>query len=322
VTPAPPTLVVVNPASAGGRTARRWPRIVATLRRAEVSVRVELSTERGDVPALVREAIGAGGIRRVVAVGGDGTLNEVVNGCFGEDGLPLAEGLTVGLIPSGTGSDYRRSVGASPDPAAAARVLASGASRPVDVGRVAFADGFQRHFLNAASCGIGAEVVARVDRGRGRGVSRLRRGTFLVAALAELLAYRNRDLVLGIEGSPLRQRCQQVVVASGSAYGGGMLIAPGARVDDGLFDVVVVGDIARLRALAAIPRLYLGRHLSLPEVQSLQATRVRIAPAPGEEAPLLEVDGELAGRLPAEITILPGALRFAALPSHGGGQTG
>ncbi len=308
----PPTLVVVNPASAGGRTARRWPEIQTALQRAGVSVRAQLTLGRGDAIELTRRAISDRGIRRIVAVGGDGTLNEVVNGCYGEDGARLADELTVGLIASGTGSDFQRTLGVSSDPMAAARVLAAGTTRPMDVGRLTLSDGTHRHFINAASCGIGAEVVDRVDRRRRRGGGRLRRLSFLTAAVGALFTYRNRDVVLTIDTTVVRRRAQQVVVANGRAYGAGMLIAPEARVDDGLLDVVVVGDISRLAALRAIPRLYRGEHLTIPTVEGLRARRVRIATEPGEDPPLLEADGERAGRAPAEVTVLPSALRFAA----------
>jgi len=310
-TPQPETLVLVNPVSARGQTMRRWPAIRTALWQAGVDVRVHLTSERGDAMEMARREVTAGGIRRVVAVGGDGTLNEVVNGCLDDAGTPLAEGLTVGLIPSGTGSDLRRSLGLPTDPEAAAAALARGATRSIDVGRIDFTDGSRRLFVNVADCGLGGEVVAHMDRSRERRGRLPGTAKFLAVSIFELMTYRNRDVLLTIDGESSRRRVQQIVVANGRCFGGGMRIAPDAALDDGLFDVVVVGDISRTAALSAIPRLYRGTHLGLRVVEVHRASSVAIAAAGSDEPPRLDVDGEQVGRAPAEITVLPGALRFA-----------
>jgi diacylglycerol kinase (ATP) len=307
------TLVIVNPASAGGRTARRESDILDALRAAGVRFRPHVTLGRGEATRATRDAIRSGTILRIIAVGGDGTLNEVVNGCFDEDGKLLSAQVTVGLMPSGTGSDFRRTLGTPGNAAAAARKLAAGATRSIDVGRVTVADGSVRHFINHASCGIAAEVVARVDHRRRHGVNPLRRATFLAAGVAVLGGYRNREVELTIDSAPpTRRRVQQVVVANGRSYGAGMLIAPGARPDDGLLDVVIVGDVSRTVSLLAVPRLYRGTHLRIREVSCTRATSVRIVPADGGPPPRVEADGELVGTAPAEVTIVPGALRFAS----------
>ncbi len=306
------TLVVVNPASAGGRTLRRWPAIERALNRAGIDVTAQLTIGPGDATTLTREAILTRDIRRIVAVGGDGTLNEVVNGCFDGGCTPLAADLTVGLIPSGTGGDFRHALGLPTDPEAAAGLLASGTTRAVDVGRVAFPDGTVRHFINIADCGLGGEVASRVNRRRRRGGGLAGTAVFLGVSVATLLSYRGRDLILTLDGETIHRKVQQVIVANGSHFGGGMHIAPGAEPDDGLFDVVIVADISRLGSIRAVPRLYRGTHLSLAVVEVHRARSIDIAAAPGELPPLFDVDGEQVGRAPAQITICPGALRFAA----------
>jgi diacylglycerol kinase (ATP) len=307
-------LVVVNPASAGGRTARRWPEIRRALDASGLRYTAHNSLGRGDAIELTRSAIRERGVRRVAAVGGDGTLNEVLNGCFDEQGRLLAAGLTLGVVSSGTGTDFRRALGIPTDPLTSAHLLGAATPRPVDVGCASFADGSHRAFLNVASCGISADVVARVERRRHRGVGRLRRATFLSAAVAALLTYRKRDVELTLDAASRRLRVEEVAVSNGPDYGGGMRIAPGARVDDGYFDVVVVGDISRPGALRAIPRLYRGTHVTHPAVTMLRAKRIRIAPVEGELAPLVETDGETAGAAPVEITLLPTALGILAPP--------
>jgi YegS/Rv2252/BmrU family lipid kinase len=307
------TLVVVNPVSAGGKTMLRWPQIRTALRAAGIEIHAHLTTSRGDATVVTRREItGKASVRRVVAVGGDGTLNEVVNGCFDERGVPLVRELTVGLIPSGTGSDIRRTLSLPTDPHAAAHLLAVGTTRTIDVGRIVFADGSQRLFANVADCGLGGEVVTRINRSRQKRAGLLGSAVFLRVSISELMSFRNRDVLLTIDGVTSRERVQQVVVANGRCFGGGMRIAPGADPADGLLDVVVVGDISRLGALWAVPRLFRGTHLGLPAVSSHRVRSIGIAVAEGESPPRFDVDGEQVGSAPAEITVLPQALRFAA----------
>ncbi len=312
MTSAAETLVLVNPVSAGGRTMRRWPQIRAALRRAGVEINAHLTLAPGDATAVTRREITRRGVRQVVAVGGDGTLNEVVNGCVDDRCAPLAEGIRVGLIPSGTGSDLRRTLDLPTDPDAAARLLESGATRSLDLGRIDFTDGSHRLFVNVADCGLGGEVVARVNGYREKRGGPVGTAVFLGVAIRELMTYRNREILLTIDGETERRRVQQVVVANGRCFGGGMRIAPDADPADGLLDVVVVGDVSRLGALRAVPRLYRGTHLALGVVEVHRARSVRIAAADLEEPPRFDVDGEQVGRAPAEITILPRALCFAA----------
>jgi YegS/Rv2252/BmrU family lipid kinase len=306
------TLVVVNPVSAGGQTARRWPRIRTALREAGIEIHAHLTVSRGDATAVTREEITRRRVHRVVVVGGDGTLNEVVNGCFDERGVPLAHNLTVGLIPSGTGSDLRRTLSLPTDPHAAAHLLAGGTTRTIDLGRIVFADGSQRLFTNVADCGLGGEVVTRINRSRQKRAGLLGSAVFLGVSMTELMSFRNRDVLLTIDGVTSRARVQQVVVANGRCFGGGMRIAPTADPADGLLDVVVVGDISRFGAFRAVPRLFRGTHLSLPAVSSHRVRSIGIAVVDGESPPRFDVDGEQVGSAPAEITVLPQALRFAA----------
>jgi YegS/Rv2252/BmrU family lipid kinase len=303
------TLAVVNPASAGGRTARRWPELRRALAGAGVAVEERLTAEPLEAVELTRAALRSG-CERVVAVGGDGTLNEVLNGFFDARGA-VAPGAVLGLLPSGTGGDFRRTVGIPTLAAAAVAVLAAGGTRAVDVGRLrldsAAAGAGMRHFINIADCGLGGDVVARVNRSSKRAGGTV---TFLGCSLASLLSFRCRAARVEIDGAVEEGRFQNVVIANGRYFGGGMLVAPGADCADGLFDVVLFGDLSRARSLTGIRHIYAGSHLGRPGVSLRRGRRVRVTPL--DDEPLrFEMEGEEVGPAPATATLLPAAVRLA-----------
>ncbi|MDB5113941.1 MAG: diacylglycerol kinase catalytic region [Chloroflexi bacterium] len=298
------TVAVVNPASCAGRTGRSWPEMRRVLSAAGVEVEERLTTAPREATELTRVAL-LEGCERVVAVGGDGTLNEVVNGFLAADGTPVAPGAVLGLLPSGTGGDFRRTAGIPAGAAAAAAVLAAGASRPVDMGRITLDGAATRHFINIADCGIGGEVVARVNRSSKRAGGT---ATFLWHSLASLLSYRPRAARVEIDGTAEEGRYQNVVVANGRYFGGGMCVAPGADLADGLFDVVLFGDLPRMRSLTGIRRIYAGTHIGEPGIRLLRGRRVRVIPL--EQPPLcFEMEGEEVGPAPATLEIVPAAIR-------------
>ena len=300
------TVAVVNPASCAGKTGKAWPELRRALAAAGVEVEERLTREPGQATELTRQALrdGAG---RVVAVGGDGTLNEVVNGFFDGDGAPIATDAVLGLVPSGTGGDFRRTAGI-PVGAAAAPILAAGANRPVDVGRLTLDGAAARHFVNIADCGIGGEVVARVNRSSKRAGGT---ATFLWHSLASLLSYRPRAARIEIDGTVEEGRYQNVVVANGRYFGGGMRVAPDADLGDGQFDVVLFGDLPKVRSITGIRRIYAGTHIGQPGIRMIRARRVRVTPL--EDPPLgFEMEGEEVGPAPATLEILPGAVRLCA----------
>ncbi len=301
------TVAVVNPASGAGRTGRSWPEMRRVLAAAGVEVEERLTTAPREATELTRAALREG-CERVVAVGGDGTLNEVVNGFLAADGSTIAPGAVLGLLPSGTGGDFRRTAGIPAGAAGAAAVLAAGVSRPVDVGRITLDGAAPRHFINIADCGIGGEVVARVNRSSKRAGGT---ATFLWHSLASLLSYRPRAARVEIDDAAEEGRYQNVVIANGRYFGGGMCVAPGADPADGLFDVVLFGDLPRMRSLTGIRRIYAGSHIGQPGIRLLRGRRVRVTPL--EQPPLrFEMEGEEVGAAPATLEILPGAVRLCA----------
>ncbi|HET9052469.1 MAG TPA: diacylglycerol kinase family protein [Candidatus Dormibacteraeota bacterium] len=304
------TLVVVNPASAAGRTRREWPAIRTCLLEAGVEFDHRMSSAQGDCAILAREGLREG-YERIVAVGGDGTLNEVVNGFFDTDGSPIRAAAMLGMIPSGTGGDFRRSAGIPREPHAAAALLARGDVRPIDVGRIDYAEepaGGVHHFVNIADCGLGGEVAARANASSKRfgGTA-----TFYWASMRAIAVFGRRRCRIEVDGVPFEGRVQNVVVANGSWFGGGMWVAPDARLDDGLLDVVVIGDASRLRTVLESRRIYKGTHVGRPEVLVMRGREVRVTPR--DTVPFrFDVDGEAIGRAPATLRVLPGAVRLCA----------
>lgn len=305
------TLVVANPRSAGGGGRRRleaaWPRIRALLDPCE------LVWTRGprDAERLAREAVRAG-VDRVVSAGGDGTLHEVVSGILAAG---LGDRAEIGLLPLGTGGDFARTAGIPLDLDAAAVRIAETEPRPVDAGRVRYRDRQGREqttfFLNVASLGVSGLVTELVERAPKLLGGRV---AFLAGTLRALARYRPVPVALRLDGALLHDGpLVLAAAANGRAFGGGMQIAPDARLDDGLLDVVVVPAFSRLRLLRELPRIYRGTHLAVEGVRFARGRRLEAKAEPG--AALLEVDGEPLGAAPASVELLPGAIRLRGLPA-------
>jgi len=301
----PRTLLIVNPHGGRGAALRRWRRAEPRVRRALPGAEVELTRAPGDAERLAREAVRAG-VERVVVAGGDGTLNEVVCGLLGAELGGYAE---LALLPLGTGCDFARSLGVPRDPEAAVALLDGAVARDVDAGCVRYRDGGgaprERYFLNAASLGVSSlalKLANRVPQQLGASVA------FALGTGAALLRHRSRRVVLRVDGECVADGpLVLAAVASGRYFGGGMQVAPEACLDDAQFDVVSVDGIAAPRLLWKLPKIYRGVHLKDPIVKHWRGRRIE-AEAPDGEV-LIEADGELLGRLPAEIEVLPAALR-------------
>ena len=299
--------MILNPASRGGRRAG-WAEFEARLVGALGALEVERTRGPGDAARLAREAARAG-VSRVLVAGGDGTLSEAVNGLLAAG---LGNAVELGLLPFGTGSDFARALGMPADPAQAVEVLASGKPRPVDAGRLRSIDAQGRErtvwFANEVSAGVSAQVVSNVKRGlRWLGG----RAAFQWATLRALVAYSPAELVVRVDGAiAFEGPAALAVAANGGWFGGGMHVAPAARLDDGLLDAVVVRGLAGARLLPKLRKLYTGDHVSDPAVCCLRGREISIEARAGEVP--LEADGELAGCLPACIEVLPGALTLLA----------
>jgi YegS/Rv2252/BmrU family lipid kinase len=300
-------VVIVNPSSADGATGRRWHKTAGVLHDGVGPFEVVFTSSPLMATRATRAALREGA-KLIIAVGGDGTLNEVVNGFFDENGQAMAPNAELGLLPAGTGGDFRRSAGIPLDLKEAVRVLA-GPSRPIDLGRVSFQtpDGGRasRFFVNVASCGVSGLVDRYVERIGKRFGGKI---SFMLASLRALGAYRDQRVRLQIDEGPWQDMAiTSLAVANGQYFGGGMWVAPKASLDDGIFDVTMWSGFGISDFVLKSAKLYDGTHLQLPGVTTARARRV-VAESEGEV--LLDLDGEQPGRLPATWEIVPRALHL------------
>lgn len=299
------TVFVVNPASGNASTGKRWDELSGRIRGLGLEHDALMTHAPGDATELAARAIREGATT-VVAVGGDGTINEVANGFFVE-GVD-ASAAALGLLPMGTGGDFRRTVGVPDDFEPAIHALRERRLRRIDAGKVEAVglDGspMTRHFVNIADAGIGGVVVERVNR-----TTKLfgGRASFQYAAMMTLLTFKPPMVRVESSEASFEGRAQNVVVANGQYFGGSMHVAPGAIPDDGLFDIVLFGDIARLEALRSINDIYSAKHLENPKVQAWRTGRLRVS---SDERVLIDIDGEICGTLPATFTVVPLAIEL------------
>ena len=251
---------------------------------------------------LAQEAKGSPGSLLVV-IGGDGTVNEVVNGIAGTE-------TQIAVLPCGTGQDFGRTHGIPSSFDDAVRVVLEGEARTIDLGRVELESGTSRLFANVGSAGMSGAVARRANSMTKALGGRV---TFFYALTREFLAWRNTRVVVELEGGLRREGLMHdVIIANGNWHGGGMKLAADARQDDGLFDVVTIGDVTKLDFVTTAPKLYSGRYLSHPKVELLRASSVAIS---ADEPLPLEVDGEPLGSTPARFEVVPSALRLRVPPA-------
>jgi diacylglycerol kinase (ATP) len=303
------TLAVVNPRSAAGRTATATGRIRRIL---EPLGSMELVFTTGPMDAAVRtrQAL-RDGFTRIVALGGDGTVNEVVNGFFdqGVNAFPDAE---LGIVEFGTGGDLRKTLGIPGDPGAAVARIVAGSRRLIDVGRARFVDREgrprERYFVNVASFGLSANTVHRVD-GNQR-FKRLAGGlAYAVGGAAEVLSFVPQQVQLCIDNQPAAGvELVFCAVANARYFGGGLEIAPMADVTDGQLDIITIADAPKLDLLRTIPLLFQGRHLEKPFVHHIRAQSITATLVDPARRMFVETDGESAGQLGATFDVLPRSL--------------
>ena len=295
--------VIINPVAGAYSTRRKWSRISRLLKYAGLSFDYEYTEGIGHAIELARVAA-SDGYRCIVAVGGDGTVNEIANGIL-RSSRPTETSL--GVVSTGTGSDFTRSAGIPRDYTSACSLLVSSRRRLIDVGVVEFrgkGQTLQRFFLNVAGVGFDAVVVEATEK-----VPKYLGGTipYLGGLFRSLLSYRNKLVTLNVEGRVEAKRILNVVVANGSYVGGGMHIAPRAELGDGLLDVVIIGDVGKFELLKALPMVYKGTHINHPKVTVEQVTHISIE---SSERVLVYADGELLGECPSSFWLMPAALRI------------
>jgi YegS/Rv2252/BmrU family lipid kinase len=306
-------LVIANPKSAAGSTRERWSAIASDLRTHFGPFTVAFTKGPGDGIEIAKRAAEEGR-EFIIACGGDGTINEIANGI-----LRSGNDVELGIFPSGTGGDFRRTIGMSAEIREAARELREGETKRIDAGKVSFLDHddkpAERYFLNVTSFGLAASIIERVkgstslswlplDTVRGR-------ASFALSTLQEVIAIGATSVRVKIDDK--EETTLQTVnfcVANARFFGGGMKIAPAAKINDGFLDVINIGDIRTAKIILNAYTLYRGTHLDLSEVKDTLAKRIEARPLREDQEVHIEIDGELPGKLPALYEVVPGALRI------------
>jgi YegS/Rv2252/BmrU family lipid kinase len=312
-------LVIVNPKSASGSTRDKWSAVAADLRAHFGAFAVAFTKAPGDGIAIAERAAKAGR-KFIIACGGDGTVNEVVNGIMNS-----GEDVEFGVLPSGTGGDFRRTLGMPQNHRQAAVALRDGVTKSIDLGRVTFRDhdggDISRYFVNVSSAGLAAEVIRRVKSQKLfdwlPGATLRGKANFAASTLQEIVKLEGTTLRVRFDDGPEHQlRTIAFCIANARYFGGGMMIAPAAKLSDGLLDVVNISDLTTARIIMKAPALYRGTLASLNEVKMTTAKRIEISAADDDTEIHIETDGELPGRLPAIYEVVPAALRVR-VPSVG-----
>jgi len=297
------TKVIVNPASNRGRTRKRWGEIRDGLKHFLREFKFEFTEKPLDATDLAREAI-KDGAELVIGVGGDGTMNEIANG-FYEDRRIINPEAALGVVPSGTGCDLVRSLNIPAGLKGALQVITGAPSVRMDVGQVRYTSNCgreeERYFLNVADFGLGGEVVREVTERR----LQRRASSYVRCLVTTMIRYRNKKVRIRVDGEALPDGEYLIgAVANGKIFGKGMKVAPDARLDDGLFDAVLVRGFRFLEFCRHGWKLMNGSHVTHPKVSVVKGRRVEAWPEGAEEV-LLEFDGDQLGRLPASFEIAP-----------------
>lgn len=307
------TTVILNPRARGGLAAREAPGVLNRLKALHPDLRLLETRYTGHATDLARQAI-TEGTTRLIAIGGDGTASETVNGYLSPNGTIVASPPAFGFVPLGTGGDWCRSLGFDGTADGALNMIATGGTRRVDVGRIRFIadDGTPttRLFTNIASFGLSGPVDRAVNRVK---ASRYLSGraVFKIATLAALMRYRFQHVAIRVdENPPIDARIAVVAIANGAYFGGGMWVAPPARMDDGRLEVIVVRGETKAKLARDMNRVYAGDHMDDANTTHLSGTSVTVEPldTAATGPVLLDIDGESPGRLPATFDILPRAI--------------
>jgi diacylglycerol kinase (ATP) len=293
--------VIINPTAGANSTHRKWPGIQSLLKDLGLAFEFQFTEGRGHGIELAKEAAGKG-YHYLVAVGGDGTVHEVANGIMQTGN---SKDTRLGIICTGSGSDLSRTLGISHDVNLACSSLTHDRRQIIDIGLVTYfkkGRAEQRYFVNGAGIGFDATVVAATEQ-LPKILGDL---SYLVGLLRTFLTYRNKTVTFKIGDKAYETaKMLSLVVANGRYFGGGMHIAPQAKLDDAKFDTVIIGNFGKLELIRNLSRVYKGTHLTHPKVRLEKDIHIMVE---SKQKLLVQADGELLGEGPASFTLLPGAL--------------
>jgi len=299
---ATPTTFLVNPASANGSTGRRWPELARRAAAAGLEGDTLLSERPGHLSELAREAALAGA-RLLVVVGGDGSVYEVANGLVG-----VADPPEIAVVPRGTGWDFVRTFGIPRDIERATAIALEGETRTIDAGRASYRawDGSEATamFANVGSAGMSGAIAKRANE-----TTKALGGkaSYLWATFAVFSRWQAAEVELAVDDVRRTGRMFDVVVANGRFFGGGMQICPEAKPDDGLLDVLTIGDVTKRDLVQTMPKIYRGTHLPHPKAELLRGAAVTVT---SDTAIPIQLDGEQPGTTPVRFDVIPRALRL------------
>jgi YegS/Rv2252/BmrU family lipid kinase len=301
----PEWYVIVNPNAGNGKGRTDWKRISGLFKKENILIESVFTENKGHAVDITARAI-MNGFRKIVTVGGDGTLHEVVNGLFKQT-ICKSTDVTLALIPVGTGNDWGRMFGIPTVYNGAVDVIRENKQLLHDVGLVTYNQGNEvhsRYFINIAGLGFESIVVKKTNKQKDKG--RSNKAIYFYNLLTSLITYRNTEATITIDGESTTSRIFSLNVGNGRYCGGGMRQTPEAMPDDGLLDVTVLREMGRIEIIRNLKLLYDGSILSHPKVDGYRVKNVQVT---SESLLYVEADGESLGHTPASFTVIPGALR-------------
>ena len=298
------TQVIVNPESNQGKTRKRWKHIKEGLKSFLKEFKYEFTEKPLQATEISRVAIKEG-TELIVGVGGDGTMNEIANG-FYENQKIINPVVSLGIVPSGSGCDFTKSLNIPHGFKNALKVITQAPSSLIDVGRTKFKSHSgreeERFFVNVADFGIGGEVVRKVNQSR----MRRKASSYLRCLISTFIAYKNKKLRIKIDDEELPLDEYMIgAISNGRIFGKGMKIAPNAKLDDGFFDIVLVRGMKMLEFFRNAWKIYTGTHLSHPKISLIRGRKIEAFAEDDKNDVLIEIDGEQVGILPATFEIIP-----------------
>lgn len=295
---------IVNPNAGNGKGKKDWERISCLFAREDIRIISKFTERKGQATEFASEAVGSG-FRKIISVGGDGTLNEVVNGIFNQNYCPPSE-VTAGMIPVGTGNDWGRMFGIPLVYEGAVNVIKENKTLLHDIGVLSYFTGNEQHkryFINIAGLGFEAMVVKKTNKQKDKG--RSNNAIYFYNLLSSLISYRNTNTEMIIDGITRSAKVFSINVGNGRYCGGGMRQTPDALPDDGLLDITVIKEMGRIEIIKALKILYDGTILSHPKVDGYRSTNLIVR---SENLLYAEADGESLGHTPVEFSIIPAGL--------------